>query len=149
LLDASEAGRDGLGAAAGAALPAETAAPEGDGAAPFTAAGAVGGELVAAGLAGAGSKPGSDCGSGFIGSETGAKFGTEDAEVVGAGAAGVDVVGAAGAESAGVGVVPAGMLPGSSLPTLAPGTITRGVSLSVRTLLAGADERGFEGASSA
>jgi hypothetical protein len=116
------------GAVAGAALPG--------------AAGAV--ALVVAG-----SNPGRDCGSGFIGSEAGEKPGTVEAPAAGALEALVEVAGgAAGALSAGDGAEPAGTLPGSSPPTFAPGVISRSFEAGCgRVGLTGA--LGFEGASSA
>jgi hypothetical protein len=103
-------------------------------------------------FAGAGSKPGNDCGSGFIGSATGAKPGTGAFEAAAplAGATAGAGLASDGAESAGLGVLPEGMLPGSSLPTFAPGTITRPEdSVAAREGVAGALARGLAGASSA
>lgn len=135
---------EGFAGVAGVATGALGAGVDGGvvGAAPLETAGAV--ALVVAG-----SNPGRDCGSGFIGSDAGEKPGTVEAPAAGALDALVEVAaGAAGALSAGDGADPAGTLPGSSPPTFAPGVISRSFEAGCgRLVFAGV--LGFDGASSA
>jgi hypothetical protein len=114
------------------------------------AVGAAGVTAVAA-LVVDGSKPGSDDGRGFIGSAAGEKPGTvEPPLAVALGALDAAAVGADGAFSAGEGAEPAGTLPGSSPPTLAPGTINRSLGAGCGLpLLVDVAALGFAGASSA